>query len=61
MSRLFSRNYVKLGRQGKTICITQVNRNKSTDVSDGLFTEEHKQLRDSLKKASKKIHYLLYH
>ncbi|XP_078334211.1 putative acyl-CoA dehydrogenase 6 [Crassostrea virginica] len=50
MSRLFSRNYVKLGRQGKTICITQVNRNKSTDVSDGLFTEEHKQLRDSLKK-----------
>ena len=56
MSRLFSRNYVKLGRQGKSICITQINRNKSTDVSDGLFTEEHKQLRDSLKKASKQNH-----
>ena len=59
MSRLFSRNYVKLGRQGKTICTTQINRKKSTDVSDGLFTEEHQQLRDSLKKASKKK--LCYH
>lgn len=48
--KIVSRNFVKLGRQSKRLCSTHVERTKSRDNSNGLFTEEHQQLRDTLKK-----------
>ncbi|XP_048779957.1 probable acyl-CoA dehydrogenase 6 [Ostrea edulis] len=46
---LFARNLVAVGRQGRRLSSYQEEK-KSNDGPRGLFSEEHQQLRDSLKK-----------
>jgi hypothetical protein len=49
LSKFFARNVVAVGRQGRRISSLQQEK-KSSDRPRGLFSEEHQQLRDSLRK-----------